>query len=70
MIKSCKLETRTTSLQDLIIGQKQSLSTIRQGSCKLKTVWRDFYTGQRLENWTMPYYSSSEDTTYDDTYNC
>ena len=35
-----------------------------------ETVWRDFYTGQRLENWTMPYYSSIEDTTYDDTYNC
>ena len=35
-----------------------------------ETIWRDFYTGQRLDNWTKPYYGSSEDTNYGDTYNC
>ena len=35
-----------------------------------ETVWRDFYTGQRLENWTKPYYQSTEDTFKGDTYNC
>ena len=24
-----------------------------------ETIWRDFYTGQRLENWTKPYYFDS-----------
>ena len=33
----------------------------------IETVWRAFYTGQRLDNWKKPYYSSSEDN---DTYNC
>ena len=33
-------------------------------------VWRDYYTGQRLENWTKPYYSSKKDATYEDTHNC
>ena len=29
-----------------------------------ETVWRDFYTGQRLaDNWTKPYAESTEDTT-------
>ena len=34
-----------------------------------ETIWRDFYTGQRLENWTKPYYSD-HDRRYEDTYNC
>ena len=36
----------------------------------IETVWRDFYTGQRLDNWTKPYYDNSEDTRHGDTYNC
>ena len=35
----------------------------------VERIWRDFYTGQRLENWTKPYYSD-HDTMYGDTYNC
>ena len=35
-----------------------------------ETVWRDFHTGQRLENWTKPYYFPSEDSTAGDIYNC
>ena len=35
----------------------------------VEMVWRDFYTGQRLENWQKPYYNSQskskDDTTYD-----
>ena len=33
-------------------------------------VWRDYYTGLRLENWIKPYYSSKKDEISDDTYNC
>ena len=37
----------------------------------VETVWRDFYTGQRLENWTKPYFfKNSEDAYFGDTYNC
>ena len=36
----------------------------------VETVWRDFYTGQRLDNWTKPYKYSIGDTSYGDTYNC
>ena len=36
----------------------------------LETIWRDFYTGQRLGNWTKPYYTSKKDTVNDNTYNC
>ena len=36
----------------------------------IETVWRDFYTGKRLDNWKKPYYSSSKDTIFNDTYNC
>ena len=36
----------------------------------VETIWRDFYTGQRLDNWTKPYYYDSKDTTYGDTFNC
>ena len=34
----------------------------------VETIWRDFYTGQRLNNWSLPYYE--EDTKYNDTSNC
>ena len=33
-------------------------------------VWRDYYTGERLEDWSKPYYSSNEDKTYGEGYNC
>ena len=37
----------------------------------VETVWRDFYTGQRLGNWTKPYYREvSRDNRHGDTYNC
>ena len=37
----------------------------------LETVWRDFYTGQRLESWKKPYFrEDSKDTRLGDTYNC
>ena len=35
-----------------------------------ETVWRDFYSGQRLRNWTKPYHYTFKDTMYGDTYNC
>ena len=35
----------------------------------VETVWRDFYTGQRMGIWTKPYYRTSE-TLFGDTYNC
>ena len=37
----------------------------------VETIWRDFYTGQRLGNWTKPYHSTTKkDTWYGETYNC
>ena len=33
-----------------------------------KTVWRDYYTGERLGNWTKPYAGSSGEPIYDDFY--
>ena len=37
----------------------------------VETVWRDFYSGERLlTNWTKPYFSSKEDTLYGGGYNC
>ena len=36
----------------------------------VETVWRDFYTGQRLDNWTKPYFNKRGDTMYGDTSNC
>ena len=36
----------------------------------VETVWRDFYTGQRLANWTKPYFTNREDTDYGETDNC
>ena len=36
-----------------------------------ETIWRDFYTGQRLDNWTKPYISPKRrDTEYSENYNC
>ena len=36
----------------------------------VETVWRDFYTGQRLDNWTKPFFFTLEDTVHGDTFNC
>ena len=36
----------------------------------IETIWRDFFSGQRLDNWTKPYYGSREDTKFGDNYNC
>ena len=33
-------------------------------------IWRDYYTGLRLSNWTKPYYLSKKDESRGDTYNC
>ena len=46
---------------ELVNNQTRKLEAV-------ETVWRNFYTGQRLENWT--FYYNSEETMYDDTYNC
>ena len=35
----------------------------------IETIWRDFYTGRKLENWIKPYYSD-HDKRYGDTFNC
>ena len=36
-----------------------------------ETIWRDFYTGQRLDIWTKPYINADhQDTDYGDKYNC
>ena len=48
---------------ELIKNEKKKLEAA-------ETIWRDFYTGHRLDNWTKPYDSSSEDTRYGDTHNC
>ena len=33
-------------------------------------VWRDFYTGEQLENYTKPWMETNEDKVVGDTYNC
>ena len=33
-------------------------------------IWRDFYSGKRLNNWTIPYSSELKDNQYGETYNC
>ena len=33
-------------------------------------VWRDYYTGEQLENYTKPWYTSNEDKNVGETYNC
>ena len=49
--------------QEIVNGETQQLEAE-------ETVWRDFYTGERLGNWTKPYYGSSGDTSQDDDSNC
>ena len=34
----------------------------------VETVWRDFYTGQRMDTWTKPYYN--DELLYGETHNC
>ena len=37
----------------------------------VETIWRDFYTGERLDNWTKPWYDSkNEDLYYGENSNC
>ena len=38
----------------------------------VETMWRDFYTGQKLDNWIKTYNNelSRKDALYGDTYNC
>ena len=36
----------------------------------VETIWRDYYSGQRLANWSKPYLKVWKDTRYDDSYNC
>ena len=36
----------------------------------IETVWRDYYTGYRLDNWTKPYMRSTEDNVRGDTHQC
>ena len=36
----------------------------------VETIWRDFYTGQRLDNWTKPYYYEQKDQMYGADENC
>ena len=37
----------------------------------VETIWRDFYTGQRISNWTKPYYLFiQKDSRMGDGYNC
>ena len=36
----------------------------------VETVWRDFYTGLRLENWIKPYYDTDKDGYYGENHNC
>ena len=35
-----------------------------------ETIWRDFYTGQRLGNWSKPYFSPAKDALNGETHNC
>ena len=48
---------------ELVNNQTKKLEAV-------ETVWRDFYTGQRLDNWKRPFLWGYEDTKYGDTYNC
>ena len=47
---------------ELVENERKKLEAI-------ETVWRDFYTGQRLDNWSKPYLRGS-DLEYTDIYNC
>ena len=35
-----------------------------------ETIWRDFYSGEKLHNWTKPWSSSRRDSRYGDNHNC
>ena len=50
---------------ELVNGETKSLEAV-------ETIWRDFYSGQRLlDNWTKPYfYQTGKDTLRGDSYNC
>ena len=47
---------------------------VKNKTQKLKaeeTIWRDYYTGERLTNWAFPYYfKDKKDTIYGETFNC
>ena len=36
----------------------------------VERVWRDYYTGQRLDNWTKPYYQPEGDINFGEDQNC
>ena len=55
------------------LGHWNDTEIVNNETLKLEaaeTIWRDFYTGQRLGNWTKPFYYSTKDTDRGDTYNC
>ena len=35
-----------------------------------ETIWRDFYTGEKLDNYTKPWETQNNDTVQGDTFNC
>ena len=41
-----------------------------EGEGASEGVWRDFYTGEQLENFTKPWWTSNGDNRVGDTYNC
>ena len=41
-----------------------------EGIVAEETVWRDFYTGEKLDNYTKPWETENNDTEVGDTYNC
>ena len=41
-----------------------------EGTKAVEGVWRDYYTGEKLENYTKPWISSKGDRDVGDTYNC
>merc|ERR1712020_435337 len=56
------------------LGHWSELELVNNETKKLEaveTVWRDFYSGERLENWTKPWFGrSGKDTRFGDTFNC
>ena len=36
----------------------------------IETIWRDYYTGQRLEDWPKPWYRATKDEAFGDNSNC
>ena len=41
-----------------------------EGTIAEEGVWRDYYTGEKLENYTKPWETSNGDREVGDTYNC